>query len=149
MRIKKSYERNCDQMKKEFEDIKSEMELTWIEQKNENEKYIQGLKTDFERRLIHEKNKNRDLETENELLKQKMHRIKDVFVDVQQKSLTVSPKPSPRPNVRDMSRERDNRSVNNNYQMATSVREGPSNRSVSAKRQTTSANGRHGLSTDG
>ena len=136
-------------MKKEFEGIKSEMELTWIEQKRENDKYVLGLKAEFERRLIHEQNKTKDLETENELLKQKMHRIKDVFVDVQNKSLNVSPKPSPRPNVRDMSRERENRGATHNYQMATQVREGPNNRSVSAKRQTTSANARHGMSADG
>ena len=54
MRIKKSYERSCDQIKKEFEAIKSEMELTWIEQKRETDKYVLGLKADFERRLIHE-----------------------------------------------------------------------------------------------
>lgn len=69
-------------MKKEFESIKSEMELTWNEQKHENDRYVMKLKSEFERRLAYEQSKNQDLQRENDLLKQKMHRIKDVFVDV-------------------------------------------------------------------
>ena len=53
-----------------------------------------------------------------------MGRIKDVFVDVERKKS--------RPGI-----ERENRNFTNNYQVATTVREGPSNKSTSRNRMST------------
>ena len=58
---------------------------------------------------------------ENELLKQKIGRIKDVFTDVAGKGTKLT-------------MESENRNLMNNYQVTTSVREGPSNRSTSRVR---------------
>ena len=43
LRIKKAYERSCAEMKSEFSKIKTEMELTWAEQKQSNEKNVHRL----------------------------------------------------------------------------------------------------------
>ena len=40
LKIKKVYERSCAEMKAEFEKIKTEMEQTWEEQKQENERNV-------------------------------------------------------------------------------------------------------------
>ena len=68
-------------MKSEFEEIKAEMEQTWSEQQNVHEAQIERMKHNYEKRLEFEAMKNDDLTRENELLRQKITRIKDVFID--------------------------------------------------------------------
>lgn len=68
-------------MKQEFEEIKAEMESTWKEQQSLHEAQLERLKYNYEKRLEFETVKNEDLTKENELLRQKITRIKDVFVD--------------------------------------------------------------------
>ena len=41
-------------MKAEFEKIKTEMEKTWEEQKRENERNVQRVRTNFESRVRYE-----------------------------------------------------------------------------------------------
>ena len=68
-------------MKQEFEEIKAEMESTWKEQQSLHEAQLERMKHSYEKHLEFEKTKNEDLKRENELLKQKITRIKDVFID--------------------------------------------------------------------
>ena len=80
-RLKRDYERSCNEMKHEFEEIKAEMESTWKEQQSLHEAQLERIKHSYEKRLEFETTKNEDLKRENELLKQKITRIKDVFID--------------------------------------------------------------------
>ena len=80
-RLKREYEYSCNEMKSEFEEIKAEMEQTWNEQQSLHDDQMERLKHNYEKRLEFEACKNDDLTKENELLRQKITRIKDVFVD--------------------------------------------------------------------
>ena len=68
-------------MKREFEEIKAEMEQTWNEQQALHEDQLARQKSNYDKRLEFEMIKNEDLCKENELLRQKIARIKDVFID--------------------------------------------------------------------
>ena len=72
---------SCNEMKAEFEEIKLEMEATWAEQQTLHESQLERMRHNYEKRLEFEGVKNDDLRKENELLRQKIARIKDVFID--------------------------------------------------------------------
>lgn len=79
--MKTAYELSCNEMKGEFEEIKGEMERTWNEQSNLHEVQLERMKKGYEKRIEFEVAKNADLVRENEHLRQKFSRIKDVFGD--------------------------------------------------------------------
>ena len=108
-------------MKMEFEKIKDEMVQTWKDQQHDNEMQILSIKADCQKRLDDEKQRYELLSTENDELRQKMIRIKDLFSDVERKG---SHTPG----------DRENKNLMNNYPAAKTVREGPSNRSSSRVR---------------